>query len=104
MNFRGTKIFDEYNEDEFSKNNNINQRISISKYMEKDSHNMNMNMNYIEQHNNNFQNEESFADNQNHNNNNQKNFNSGSNNNLSDKISIIKILISNYLKEKELDT
>ena len=118
MNFRGTKIFDEYNEEDFRNNNNrgAEQRVSISKYMDKDSSNMNMseqqnsrnfhmnNNNNNSNSHNNIPNEDSFTDNQlQSNNHNQKNFGSASNN-LSDKISIIKILISNYMKEKELDT
>jgi hypothetical protein len=63
--------------------------------------------NFSNYNNNNFSNEDSFTENIN-NNNQIKNFNnnlgSNNNNNLSDKISIIKILISNYMKEKELDT
>jgi hypothetical protein len=109
MHFRGTKIFDEFNDDDNNIQVNQNdQRIPISKYMVKDS----SNMNYSEEINsqnfrpmNNY-NGDSF--NENNNNiynqisiNNQMN---ASNNNLSEKISMIKILISNYLKEKELDT
>ena len=120
MNFRGTKIFDEYNEDEFHFNNNNNnhnqgERVSISRYIDKESSKANVK--------NNYQNEDSFAENNNQiqgnfsnnnksikNNFSNRNFQSGSmnsnsnNNNLTEKISLIKILIMNYLKEKELDT
>lgn len=107
MNFKGSKVFDEFNEEEFRNNNQggkNNQRVQISKYMEKDQSNMN-NMNYSEEVNSrntrqiNVNNEESFNDNNNYN-----QMNNMNNNNISDKISMIKILISNYLKEKELDT
>jgi len=103
MNFRGSKVFDEYNEDETPNDNRSgieNQRVSISKYIDKDeSRNEDTNN---RKYSNNKLDDESFIDPNSKNNNQPRNY-GNVNNSFNDKISLIKILISNYLKEKELD-
>ncbi len=108
MNFRGSKIFDEYNEEELNQNNQGKggeQRISLAKYMDKEENFDDMsrkNSNMIRPE------DDSFID-INHNNSNvnmgsyrNPNMNAGPVN-INDKIMTIKMMISNYLKEKELD-
>jgi len=104
MNFRGSKVFDEYDDEENqNKNPNADQRVSIGKYVDRDQNAddpNNNNINNRKYSNNKFE-DNSFVDPNDRNNNNQQKNNS--NNTLSDRISLIKVLISNYLKEKELD-
>ncbi len=108
MNFRGSKVFDEYEDDEQNKHGHNDQKVQLSKYVDRDqgadeSNNNFNNQNNRKFNNNNFE-DNSFIDpNERNINNQQKNMPNNSNNNFSDRISLIKILISNYLKEKELD-
>lgn len=107
MNFRGSKIFDEHNEEEYIHNRSAygDQRVSLSKYVDKDYSGVNESNNNRKNSNNKLD-EDSFIDAATRNTGiaGQGNFsNNNQYNHFSDKIALIKVLISNYLKEKELD-
>lgn len=108
QNFNGNKGFDEYNDDENQnpKPSNTEQRPSSSRYIEKDQ-DENRQFNKTEDAEN-ASNRSNFKNHQNKQPNNtsnipNKNSNNIKGNNPNDKISQIKNLISDYLKEKELD-
>lgn len=107
MNFRGSKVFDDHNDEEYIQNKSGygEQKVSLSKFVDRDysanddSYNRKYSNNKLE--------DDSFIDTNARNNMNvqQKNFSNNNNQNsyFADKIALIKVLISNYLKEKELD-
>jgi len=105
MNFRGSKVFDDDKDQENLQNKFAygEQRISISKYTDKDYSGI-VEPNNRKYSNNNLEND-SFIDANARSNmvDQQRNFSNNQNNYFSDKIALIKVLISNYLKEKELD-
>lgn len=108
QNFKGNKVFDEYNDEENQnpKQSNTEQRPSSSRYIEKDQ-DENRQFNKTEDaenssNRNNFKNQQIKQPN-NTNNIPDKTSNTIKGNNPNDKISQIKNLISDYLKEKELD-
>ena len=114
MNFRGSKVFDDHEEENYNNNikaGNTEQRISFTKYVDRDPNaNEENNDKNNRKYSNNKLDDDSFLDANTKNNNNsqQRNYNNNANNNnnsnnFNDKISLIKVLISNYLKEKELD-
>lgn len=106
MNYRGSKIFDEYNEEELNNNKlNAEKRISLAKYVDRDQSNLEENS-FVKKNFNNKIDDDSFID---VNRNvipkqyQENNINANLTNQYTDKIALIKVLISNYLKEKELD-
>lgn len=106
MNFRGSKVFDEHNDEENIQNKSGygEQRVPMSKYVDRD-YSANDDSNNRKYSNNKLD-DDSFTDSNARSNLNaqQRNFsNNNQNNYFGDKIALIKVLISNYLKEKELD-
>lgn len=105
MNFRGSKVFDDHNDEEYLENNPayVDQRVSMSKYVDRDfSAQEDSN---IRKYSNKKLEDDSFIDANARNNISvqQKNHYNNKNDYFADKIALIKVLISNYLKEKELD-
>ncbi len=106
MNFRGSKVFDDHNDEENLQNKSAHtdQRVSLSKYVDRD-YSANDDSNNRKYSNNKLE-DDSFIDANARGNTvvQQKiYYNNNQNNYFSDKIALIKVLISNYLKEKELD-
>ena len=105
MNFRGSKVFDDHNDEEYLQNKSANaeQRVLLSKYVDRDysaneeSNNRKYSNNKIE--------DDSYIDAnaRSYNAAPQRNYSNNQNNYFGDKIALIKVLILNYLKEKELD-